>query len=167
MKDLFVPYEIALKLKELGFNEPCLASYINRDLSFVRELFGDVGLASFSTNHNPDYSTEITAPLFQQAFEWFRVVHNLHGDVKKHDKQWIDFLTAKKASVINLYMWTFCFENAVSGGSGMTYKECELACLTKLIELIEERQAASYLESKRALLDISPEGLWENGTWIG
>ena len=30
MKEQFVTYEIALKLKELGFDEPCIAYYFNR-----------------------------------------------------------------------------------------------------------------------------------------
>jgi hypothetical protein len=49
----FVPYELAVKLKELGFDEPCLKSY------------GDDGLL----NQN-DHSLYLSAPTFSQAFRW-------------------------------------------------------------------------------------------------
>lgn len=33
MQEQFVTYEIALKLKELGFNEPCFAYYDEEDIN--------------------------------------------------------------------------------------------------------------------------------------
>jgi hypothetical protein len=45
----FVPYEQALALQELGFNEPC-----------------------FKYKDNTNFR-----PLYQQAFRWFREKHNL------------------------------------------------------------------------------------------
>ena len=50
----FVTYEQALALKELGFDEPCMAS---------RDMNNDEGL--------------IQIPLKQQAFRWFREKHGL------------------------------------------------------------------------------------------
>lgn len=32
LRDLFVPYKIALRLKKRGFNEPCFGSFKNREL---------------------------------------------------------------------------------------------------------------------------------------
>ena len=55
MEKEFIPYEQALALKELGFDEPCLKSY------------GDDGLL----NQN-DHSLYLSAPLYQQASRWFR-----------------------------------------------------------------------------------------------
>lgn len=68
MKREFVPYEQALELKELGFNENCLAFYnfeerlmpIDTDFTNFRELSDDL----------------TKAPLYQQAFRWFREKYN-------------------------------------------------------------------------------------------
>ena len=57
MEKEFIPYEQALALKELGFDEPCFSYYYNRELSFgARTSYGEV----------------VEAPTFSQAFRWFR-----------------------------------------------------------------------------------------------
>ena len=57
MEKEFIPYEQALALKELGFDEPCFSYYYNRELSFgARTSYGEV----------------VEAPTFSQAFIWFR-----------------------------------------------------------------------------------------------
>lgn len=58
MEKEFIPYEQALKLKKLGFNEPCLSS---------RDMNNDKGL--------------IQVPLYQQAFRWFRDKHKLQSTI--------------------------------------------------------------------------------------
>lgn len=68
MKQEFVTYEQALALKELGFNEPCLAS---------RDMNNEEGL--------------IQMPLKQQVFRWFREKHNLNNGIgysKLEDNIW-------------------------------------------------------------------------------
>lgn len=57
LRDLFVPYKIALRLKKKGFNEPCLASFKNKKLQIVLI----------------DGKTQ--APTYQQAVNWLREVH--------------------------------------------------------------------------------------------
>lgn len=57
LRDLFVPYKIALRLKKKGFNEPCLASFKNKKLQLILI----------------DGKTQ--APTYQQAVNWLREVH--------------------------------------------------------------------------------------------
>jgi len=79
MKD-FIPYEQALELKKLGFNEPCLFAFDNcstpmrcSDLRTSEQKFNGV-------NYNS--SSYTSQPTFSQAFRWFREKHNLmHLDV--------------------------------------------------------------------------------------
>lgn len=71
MKKQFVTYEIAKKLKELGFNEPCLAEYYYSPLHIKekkepRLLIGDQ--SSFKESCSVEYYT--TSPLWQQAIDW-------------------------------------------------------------------------------------------------
>jgi hypothetical protein len=58
MNKEFVSYEQALALKELGFDEPCMAS---------RDMNNDEGL--------------IQIPLYQQAFRWFREKYKLDSSI--------------------------------------------------------------------------------------
>ena len=58
MKKEFINYNQALALKELGFDEPCMAS---------KDMNNGHGL--------------IQLPLYQQAFRWFREKHQLHSTI--------------------------------------------------------------------------------------
>ena len=62
----FVPYELALELKQLGFDEPCFGVYATKD-GYVRKSAYD---------ENGD------APTYSQAFRWFREKSGLVGIVK-------------------------------------------------------------------------------------
>ena len=67
MKEQFVTYEIALALKELGFDEECLAYFNNdkyRDLICTCENGMD---GDFTIHH---YSGDVNAPLWQQVIDW-------------------------------------------------------------------------------------------------
>ncbi len=106
MKNEFIPYEQALALKNLGFDEPCLAAYLTAG------RFLDI---SEYVNHG-DY--RILAPLYQQAFRWFREKHGL--------RHFIEFDDGHYNPVVQSSLVYHCD----------TYEEAELACLNKLIILI-------------------------------
>ena len=72
MKHLFLPYELALLAKEKGFDERCLAGYID---SLTFQLYKDPDMSGWC-NRNCS-GGEITAPLYQQIIDWFREKHNL------------------------------------------------------------------------------------------
>ena len=119
----FVPYEEALALKELGFDELCLGYYtIYRD--------GEVKLfTSYKGFRN------LEAPTFSQAFRWFREKHNLIGGVQyigglKPKTTWWDIY------VVGHFNTNIC-EMSIEY---QPYEEAELACLKKLIEIANEQQ---------------------------
>ena len=58
MNKEFIPYEQALELKKLGFDEPCIAG-INVNSVELKMV-----------NYNPELY--LPTPLYQQAFRWFR-----------------------------------------------------------------------------------------------
>jgi len=66
MKDLFVPYELAVKLKEKGFNHVCIKYWIEHD----NKLFLSNGLSQYEINQ-----VNILAPLWQQVIDWLREYH--------------------------------------------------------------------------------------------
>lgn len=84
MRHLFVPYEIALKLKEKGFDEPCLAEYIDDEVfTLHRQFINEHPTKDESfithTNTKPNWIKEhfkCSAPLYQQVIDWLREKHN-------------------------------------------------------------------------------------------
>ncbi len=60
MKDQFVTFEIAEKLKELGFNEECFSFYWTDKVFYENVYYGVRG----------NGESTISAPLWQQAIDW-------------------------------------------------------------------------------------------------
>ena len=79
MQKEFVTYELSNDLKELGFNEPCLAIYSGESfrLNSVIPIRKNSELNFFE-----DIKTQVAAPLWQQAIDWFREVHRLDVTIK-------------------------------------------------------------------------------------
>ena len=120
MKKEFVPYKLALRMKQLGFNEPCLAFYGDEN---------DFSMDS-SRKNNPFRKTECTTPLYQQAFRWFREKYQLHSTITSISQEsWQWHITKPGESLGKLYDEDF-----------YTYEEAEVACLEKLIEIVEQKE---------------------------
>lgn len=114
MEKEFIPYELAVKLKELGFDEPCLKSY------------GTDGLL----NEN-DHEMYLSAPTFSQAFRWFREKHKgVHEIIRKEDGNHSKFIGWVYINNIKI--------EVVSYWNSKTYEESELECLKKLIEITKK-----------------------------
>jgi len=116
MNKEFVPYELAVKLKAIGFNEECFGAYHN-------ENYLDLESEEY------DYSYAVKAPIFSQAFRWFREENGHNGVIegcKKHGFEWCIYPD---------------MEHYIKPPNNFnTYEEAELACLEKLIEIVETKQ---------------------------
>ena len=125
MQKEFIPYEQALELKELGFDEPCFGWF---DTGYLR--VGNVELKHIQG------LGEILAPLYQQAFRWFREKYNLFCEIQ------IDRTTEPK----------FCFDIFQYEHFGnyekievkewylhRTQEEVELECLKELIRIVKQK----------------------------
>jgi len=125
MKKEFIPYEQALALKELGFNEPCLA-YYNTDPY--------LGSPAFNLVKPFDHEWCLSAPLFQQAFRWFR-------EKKLSDMCVCRYQGRDDGGIYYYYSITndFGVEETRHFQEGFfNYEEAELACLIKLIEIVKK-----------------------------
>jgi hypothetical protein len=135
MNKEFVPYELALELKQLGFDEPCLAFYDGKNAeSFyfnnIRDASGD-----YIPFQKHDRLKWFGAPTFSQAFRWFRENHNLRCQIN-YIGGLINKTTWWDISVIGHYntdpkQWEMKYQ---------PYEEAELACLKKLIEIVNGKQ---------------------------
>jgi hypothetical protein len=119
MEKEFVPYELAWELKQLNFDETCFGYYHNLGSTQLvvskRDLRAD----------NNDGIEYCLAPLYQQAFRWFRERYALCIVIKPIDDK-------------NLELGYNLLKNGLMMGSHPTYEEAELACLQKLIEILQK-----------------------------
>jgi hypothetical protein len=112
MNKEFIPYEQALELKELGFNEECFGFYTLEGCYFP------------NTTELNSLSYACASPLYQQAFRWFREKHGLHHVVE------YDPIDKVYSSLVRYdYLEDL-----------PTYEEAELECLKKLIEIVKNER---------------------------
>jgi len=118
MEKEFIPYEQALALKELGFDEPCFTYYFSN------------GILSDTPRESGD-DINCSAPLYQQAFRWFREKYNydivVSGSYNLGKKYYYRIETPPTIG------FQFFYKDYT------TYEEAELACLNKLIEIIKNK----------------------------
>lgn len=131
MKD-FIQYNEALALKELGFDEECFAKYYQQDGNTPFIQIGESEIEE-AESAGDDVTFECDAPLYQQAFKWFRDVHKIHGLIEVN---W------EKGKGVDFYICTLVSDEHYSDGDlnlFKTYEEAELACLRKLIEIVKTK----------------------------
>lgn len=123
MKKEFIPLKQSIDLKKLGFNEPVIGYFSEKEFK----------LSDVPFNANKDHGDFMSlatqsAPLYQQVFRWFREKYN------------IDTLPSKTYNYyFHIYINDELFEN--ENGlkpflEGKTYEEAEFECLKKLIEIV-------------------------------
>ncbi len=120
----FIPYELALELKQVGFDEPCLKFYATEKL--VPGLDTDNGdTNSKLSQYNPLF---ISAPSYSQAFRWFREKHEMGHSI---DEDW------DNGHLLGYEYVIYQQEGVTVSKTYHTYEEAELACLKKLIEIVK------------------------------
>ncbi len=133
LESLFVGYKQAVALKELGFDESCLGIYYGN---------GDNEFMGYSLESSKELTNKfkelghISAPLYQQAFRWFRKEYKLssHNDLFS-----INHLGE------NYYFQIINFADFISSETTLkvngfkTEEEAESTCLDKLIEICKNK----------------------------
>ena len=111
----FIPHEEALALNELGYEGDIIGMY-------------DEDKYLFTLHEQDDIEDEwLPAPLYQQAFRWFREKYSWNG--------WVD------QGFTESFRYNICESNgSIIGVEGFsTYEDAELACLKKLIEIAKQK----------------------------
>lgn len=132
MESLFVGYNQALALKELGFDEPCFAfweSEFSKPMKQLGKLDNNGNLLREKTYSAiiTDYPEYVLAPLKQQVFRWFREKHKVQSLIQEY--------------MLNTYMYTIDdgINSDISVVGFETYEEAESACIDKLIEIVKNK----------------------------
>jgi hypothetical protein len=124
MESLFIKYDQALELKELGFDEPCLGIHYKEGLnpSFM--------VASQYGEHGATANGGILAPTFSQVFKFFRDKYDLYYTIEGSKKYGFAFF---------IY-----YENddkdELKSKEYSAYEEAEHECIVKLIEITKENK---------------------------
>ena len=123
----FVPHSLAVKLKVLGFDEPCFGHYSNGELVY-----------SSHTNNNMQ-RFRYSAPLYQQAFRWFREKYDLYPSINIYNDKWLCIIKSTISSETEVSGYVV---DTINNGHPTfnTYEESEFECLKKLIEIIENQK---------------------------
>jgi hypothetical protein len=128
MEKEFITYEQALELKELGFDEPCFATFFSVGAWQIDCVEGTLNLKS-----NTDGEYSILAPLYQQAFRWFREKYDLDKTIDNWTEQ-----------PMNGEIWDKAYQYYINGEAYhpyfKTHEEAELECLKKLIEIVKKQK---------------------------
>lgn len=154
----FVPYEESVDLKGLGFDKPCLGLYHNDGMFALNKAI----------SHGEYHGQKCMAPLFQQAFKWFRDNHDLHVQIRREDYFYkrrykyyhFDINDGEKTDITNQQdLYSSIMEECRQDIPGnhlndeklsqlifernfafKSYEEVELFCLRKLIEIVKNKK---------------------------
>ena len=122
----FVNYEIALALKELGFDEPCFTYYYNITGKLRTNLSIDI---NNDMNYMLNKKLGITlAPTFSQAFRFFREKYRLEGAIYRLNFKWA-------SQVFNIEISAYCFKHELFE----KYEEAEIDSLKKMIKMVKNK----------------------------
>jgi hypothetical protein len=143
MEKEFVTYELALRMKALGFDELCfnLYDFRTKELMYKIPNIGEVVMFKYD-NHNK--TNHISAPTWQSAFRWFREKYRLNSEtpylpnVEKYGIVVSD-MTIKPKDLSNGENFKRGVEVTNNFSKYETPEEAQLACLETLIEIVENK----------------------------
>jgi hypothetical protein len=134
----FLNYELALKMKQLGFDEPCMYYVDEQNNSFI-----------YNFQTHPDEFIEwcgvkvISTPTYSQSFKFFREKYNLQSEIEFRHCEYsfkINFQKLADGENPPVMVW-----HLIDSWLGLnmnlfkTYEEAELECLKKLIEIVKTK----------------------------
>jgi hypothetical protein len=124
MESLFCPYEQALALKELEFNEPCFGYYTGDKMHLV--------IRPLMLRANELKSYVVTAPTFSQCFRWFREKYGYYYPIHRTTNNSNQVLYSVGPYAVVYF----------------TYEEAELDCLKRLIKIVMKKDKQDLYKDK-------------------
>jgi hypothetical protein len=132
MEKEFIPYELALRMKKLGFDYNILGFYY--DKNSLEHCCGDTKVKDLERG-------EVAAPTFSQAFRFFRKnyrlsvnIHDCLDDFEAIITQW----TLSDNKIVKEFPQRA--DISYPNNRFDSYEEAEQACLEKLIEIVESEK---------------------------
>jgi len=133
MKNLeseFIPYNLALRMKALGYDERTLRAYYKKSGQLL-----DIGSGNI-------YDTK--APTWRAAFNWFRKKYGLYSWIQLHNGYINDSFYPELPitfSIMDRKTGNKYYERDIPHNYlYKTNEKAEIACLEELIEIVEQKQ---------------------------
>lgn len=161
MNKEFIPFELALKLKELGFDEECFGFYdaYNGDnhlllndryepiwllRTWLRIFFKKYQETTFVSQSYVEYINGVClAPTFSQAFRFFREKYELEPYIRGRKSMGYEFIIGD-VPIHNSRGKDSEFSKLIYNN----YEEAELECLKKLIKIVKNENKNSNKQRK-------------------
>ena len=112
MKEHFVSYEVALLMKSMGFDEPCIGYWKTRDWLVEEKT---------RTDGYTHADQECSAPLKSQFFKWVRDKFGICPNIEDEKKE----------------NGVYRFSYGVWGYTCSSYEQAEESLINKIIEIIK------------------------------
>ena len=126
MEKEFIPYEQALALKKLEFDEPCFGFYTEEYKKLIKNF------CKYPINLP---TKPFLAPTFSQAFRWFRE-KGIDIEFKKIEEGYTFHIFKNQEELTESILKLFSDDRKKY--TYKTYEEAELECLKKLIEIVKD-----------------------------
>lgn len=133
--DQLASKELALKAKDIGFNEPCAYYYdVEHDVIKCDLIIGNgygVEIDEFYFKYNTMYTDMISVPTLSQLQAWIRNKHDIHVMIGVYELNWwyqLCNLSIKGKLKENSYAGNDSYEKALENG------------LTRACEIINRRK---------------------------
>jgi len=162
MSNNFIPYEEALELKELGFDEECFGCY---ELTEVRdykkglEIRNEIVLNTLNGYRKYDVESQTPAALYQQAFKFLReklmtkIVVSERGDYIEGNFTLLPLIFLNKYEIrVIAESVSYYIDNTIGRNipfykeplhrfteSAPTYDDAQLACLKRMIQIVKNK----------------------------
>lgn len=143
MENNFVPYQIAIDMKAIGFDEPCFMYYDHRDGVSLKSDNTLVKLPNekvYPVILENTYNV-VKAPLYQQAFRFFREKYNIILDIVAfYDEHQLPLTYYNPQKPKGYFVWDYYDENFTEEKAIKfeSYEEAELEGIKKLIEICKK-----------------------------
>jgi hypothetical protein len=128
MESNFVPYQIAVDMKSIGFDELCFGWYADNG------VYNGYSMKNSTMDELNMIKNSCSAPLYQQCWRWFREKYNFHHYIEPIHRN-------------SKIQYEYCVVNSSEDEKEFkeddiicTYKEAELECLVKLISIVKEKK---------------------------
>jgi hypothetical protein len=130
MEKEFVPYQLSLAMKELGYNEQCFGFWSSEN-TYRRSINDSLCNSDLVNMFGDEAKQTPSAPTWQQAFRWLRDKYGLFSEIQPY--------------LIVGTLWRYSITDRNSSGlpheEGFdTYEEAELECFKKIIEIVKAKK---------------------------
>ena len=129
----FVPYELALKLKDKGFRKPCIATY-DKDGMLGYNYVQPTSIRAVGFEECLVYSNDcVMAPTISQVLKWLREEKNMFIEMFLYNGKY-SYLVKSVTQICEDDLFHECLNDGTANEEYDTYEEAALAGIKYTID---------------------------------